>query len=294
MKFTATVISLALLLAGSVEAHAHIQARSHYRRGPSATYSPPAATSTAVSTPAPTSPAPSNGNGANKRGLAFNDDGLTKNFNSQKIVWAYNWAPTHQGSLPDGVIYFPMLWSADGSKTATWNDDATAAIAAGATHLLGFNEPDLGAQANMSPEDAAKAWMTYMQPFAGKAKLVAPAITNGAPPAMGTGWLDRFIAACTECQIDAWAIHIYDSASNVGYFKNYISDFVAKYGKETLVTEFGASGSTQDQQNFLAEMLPFLDGLDGVTHYAYFGVLPGSLVNSDGSRTPIGDSYVSI
>lgn len=30
-----------------------------------------------------------------------------------------------------------MLWSDDSSHTNTWNDDATAAIANGATHLLG-------------------------------------------------------------------------------------------------------------------------------------------------------------
>jgi hypothetical protein len=35
--------------------------------------------------------------------------------------------------------------------------------------------------------------MQYMQPFAGKVKLVSPAITNGAPPAMGTGWLDSCV-----------------------------------------------------------------------------------------------------
>ena len=88
----------------------------------------------------------------------------------------------------------------------------------------------------MSPEAAASAWMTYMEPFHGKATLVGPAITNGGPP-MGTAWLDNFIAACTQCHIDALAIHIYDSATNVGYYKNYISGIGTKYGKPVLVTE---------------------------------------------------------
>jgi hypothetical protein len=55
-----------------------------------------------------------------------------------------------------------------------------------------------------------------------RAKLVSPAVTNGAAP-MGLAWLDSFFAACSGCQIDAVAIHIYDSATNIAYFKNYIS-----------------------------------------------------------------------
>jgi hypothetical protein len=62
-----------------------------------------------------------------------------------------------------------------------------------------------------------------MQPFAGKAKLVSPAVTNGAAP-LGLDWLDRFFAACKGCTVDVIAIHIYDSPTNTAYFKKYISD----------------------------------------------------------------------
>jgi hypothetical protein len=109
----------------------------------------------------------------------------------------------------------------DANHISGWDDAANAAIGAGATHLLGFNEPDLNTQANMSPQAAADAWRQHMQPYAGRAKLVSPAITNGAPP-MGTGWMDAFLVACTGCQIDAIAIHIYDSASNVPYFQTCV------------------------------------------------------------------------
>lgn len=81
----------------------------------------------------------------------------------------------------------------------------------------------------MSPESAAQAFQTYMNPFSGKAKLIGPAVTNGAAP-MGTAWLDNFIAACNgQCKLDGHAFHIYDSASNMDYFKKYITDFVNKY-----------------------------------------------------------------
>lgn len=88
--------------------------------------------------------------------------------------------------------------------------------------IYSFNEPDHSAQANLSPAAAAAAWKQYIQPFAGKVKLVSPAVTNGAAP-MGLTWLDNFMSACSGCTIDAVAIHIYDSATNVDYFKNYIT-----------------------------------------------------------------------
>ena len=84
--------------------------------------------------------------------------------------------------------------------------------------------------------------MTYMQPFAGQATLVGPAITNGGAP-LGTAWLDQFMAACDKlgCTVDAIAAHIYDSATNIGYYKNYIADLGTRYKRPTLVTEFGAA-----------------------------------------------------
>lgn len=99
-----------------------------------------------------------------------------------------------------------------------------------------FNEPDLAQQANLSPAAAAAAWKQYIQPFAGKAKLCTPAITNGPAP-MGQAWLDQFLSACTGCTIDCIAIHIYDSATNAAYFKNYISGVGTKYKKPVWVTE---------------------------------------------------------
>ena len=54
-----------------------------------------------------------------------------------RIKWAYNWAPTHTGSLNSGVEYVPMLWGTDANHASGWADHANAAIAAGSTHLLG-------------------------------------------------------------------------------------------------------------------------------------------------------------
>ncbi|OSC98855.1 glycoside hydrolase family 128 protein [Trametes coccinea BRFM310] len=292
MKFAAaSLVSIALLLASSAQGAQHMQKKHHRRTGPSATFSQPAPTTTAAA-PAPTST--STGSGTIKRGLSFNDASLTKDFTSKQVSWAYNWDSSFSGSLPDGVVYFPMLWSADPSHSAQWADNANAAIAKGSTHLLFINEPDLSSQSNTSPQDAAQQWMQFMQPFAGKANLVSPAITNGAPP-MGTGWMDEFLAECEKlgCQVDSIAAHIYDSATNVAYYQSYITDLGTRYNRSVLITEFGASGTVEQQQAFLQQMVPFLDNLDSVSHYAWFMTAVGNLVNSDASLSSLGETYVS-
>jgi hypothetical protein len=153
-------------------------------------------THTSVAAPAPSThtssaaaPAPTSGANSGKRGLGFNDVSAATPF-GKAASFAYNWYSSCGAGLPAGVEYVPMLWGADATHVNSWAADAQKGIDAGARHLLGFNEPDLGAQSNLSPQAAAAAWKAHMQPFAGKAKLVSPAITNGAPPAMGTGWLD--------------------------------------------------------------------------------------------------------
>ncbi len=136
--------------------------------------------------------------------------------------------------------------------------------------------------------------MQFMQPFAGRATLVSPAITNGAPPAMGTGWMDSFLNECNKlgCRVDAIAVHIYDSATNIAYYKQYVTD-LGKYNRPVLLTEFGAAGALDQQQQFLREFIPFLNGVSHVSHFAWFMTAVGNLVNQDASLTALGQTYVS-
>ncbi|KAH9916736.1 uncharacterized protein BXZ73DRAFT_53681, partial [Epithele typhae] len=240
---------------------------------------------------------PATNNGV-KRGLSFNDASLLKGFTSgqvkHKASWAYNWASS-TSSLPSGMNFFPMLWGSSSDHTSVWMKNAQAAIDAGSTHLLFLNEPDLSSQSNVDPATAAKLWMQYMQPFAGKATLVSPAITNSGSSGQGTSWMDSFISQCNKlgCQVDAIAAHIYSDASAVDYFKSYISG-LSKYGKPVLMTEIGtSSGSASQQAALVDELVPFLDGLDSVSHYAWFMAGPGFLVNNDGSLTSLGQTYQS-
>jgi len=180
-----------------------------------------------------------------KRGVPYNDVDAVAPF-AGKISWAYNWGSSPDGTLPSGVQYIPMMWSPSNGGT-TWNAAATSAIASGSDTLLGFNEPDLGAQANLSVDAAVKGWNSLMEPFKCKARLAAPAVTNGGAP-MGLTYLKSFLAACSGCTIDVVPIHWYDSPTNVAYFKQYIADAYAAGGNRPLwITEFGFTTGTDAQ-----------------------------------------------
>lgn len=224
-----------------------------------------------------------------KRGLAFNHVSAATPF-ANVASWGYDWSPLKDGKLPAGIEYVPMLWGTDANHLNGYSD-AIKSYGSNIKCLLGFNEPDLSSQSNMSPAAAAAAWKKYIQPYAGKLKLISPAVTNGAAP-LGLAWLDKFMSACSGCTIDAVAIHIYDSATNVDYFKSYITGAYNRYKKPIWVTEFAGSGTTAQQQQFIKTMTAWLDSQSFVHRYAYFADIEGSLV-SGGSLTAIGKAYAS-
>jgi hypothetical protein len=134
-----------------------------------------------------------------------------------------------------------------------------------------------------------------MEPFACKARLGAPAVTNGPSP-MGLAWLSNFVGACTGCTIDFVPIHWYDSATNVDYFKSYIQQAYTAGGNRPIwITEFGASGSDAEITTFMNTVLPWLDSQPYVERYAYFMAGAGTLIDSSGSGlSAIGNAYNTI
>lgn len=256
-------------------------------------YGSSSAASSSSSAPSASASSYSSGSSkSGKRGVAYNDASLTDCLiSSPSISWGFNWGSSSSG-LSDSVKYIPTMWGLKPDFTNGWSDAANKAIESGSTHLFSFNEPDLPAQANMSPEDAASAWKTYMEPFAGKAKLCAPSVTNGGG-SMGLNWLSSFLESCSDCTIDCVNIHWYDSAENTEYFKSHIDDAAKIAGdKKIFVSEFGATGSDDQISSFLETVMPWMDSNDSVDGYAYFMASEGKLV-SGGEQSAIGKTYAS-
>lgn len=245
---------------------------------------------------AATSSSSSSGSGSGKRGLGYNDASLLTCFDgSSEISWAYNWESSSKGLT--GFTYIPTLWGDSDTYTSSWSENAKSAISSGSTHLFSFNEPDLSAQANLSPSAAAQAYKTYMNPLSGQAKLCAPAVTNGvgtdsAP--MGIPWLKEFNSACGDsCKIDCYNFHWYDSASNVDYFKEYVNNATSLAGdKPVWISEFGATGSDEEINSFLEEVMPWMDSNDQIAGYAYYMASSGLLITGTEPST-YGTTYKS-
>ncbi|KAE8353613.1 hypothetical protein BDV28DRAFT_132813 [Aspergillus coremiiformis] len=234
-----------------------------------------------------------------KRGAAYNHLSDVQSLHQNGgISWAYDWNMVSSGNLPAGVEFVPMLW---GSKMfGDWFSTIPTVLASGASYIMGFNEPDVSAQASMTPADAADSYAKYITPFSGQAKLVTPAVSNAGGPNMGLGWMRQFLDACTHCSMSVLAVHWYgDSADEFKIFVTQAQELAASYGlQETWVTEFALNsainpgGDVQGSASFLTEVIPWLDSQSGINRYAYFMCADGFLLQGT-DLSPSGKAYLS-
>src|SRR5579862_4177432 len=68
-------------------------------------------------------------------------------------TWIYNWSGTTELHIPSDVEYVPMVWGGHDNHSA-----AQTKVAPGARELLGFNEPDLSGQGNLTVDEAVAQW----------------------------------------------------------------------------------------------------------------------------------------
>lgn len=160
--------------------------------------------------------------------------------------------------------------------------------------LLGFNEPDIAAQANISPDTAVQLWRKHILPIKGSLRFGSPAVSNGAN---GLPWLKEFMSKCTDCSVDFIACHWY--GPDFSNFESYVKSVIKSFpGKKIWITEFALElSASQDQQNsFIKKAQKFLDGQSEVERYSWFGAFRGkdgnNLITSDGKLTPVGSTYL--
>lgn len=143
----------------------------------------------------------------------------------------------------------------------------------------------------MDVQTAVAYHQQYMQPFAGKALIGAPAVTNAAGTdanPMGLQYLEYFIGNCTNCTIDFINIHWYSNKyAGASYFEYHVNQARAvAAGRPIWITEFGLDNSFSytdaELQGFLKQVMPWLDQQEDVARYAYFMDAPGILINSAG------------
>ncbi|KAJ6089911.1 hypothetical protein N7467_005127 [Penicillium canescens] len=231
---------------------------------------------------------------SSKRGAAYNDITTVSALSSSNTIsWAYNWAGSLSGSLPTGVEFVPMLWGA--RDFGGWATTIQTVLSSGSNYIMGFNEPDIASQANMSPSDAASYYQTYITPYSGQAKLITPATTSSTTDGQGLSWMNSFMDSCSSCGITGMAVHWYGNTADE--FKSFVTEAISTASNHNLsevwITEFALAADINGSSDlaattaFLNEVIPWLDQQTGVTRYSYFMcaenyLLSGSALNQAG------------
>jgi hypothetical protein len=199
--------------------------------------------------------------------------------------WFYTWATSPDGiRAPAGVSFVPMIWGAGAVTPA-----ALAQVRREGHVLLGFNEPDLASQSNMTVSQALALWPQLM---ATGMRLGSPAVASGG--ATPGGWLDQFIrgAAARHYRVSFIALHWYGAdfatGAAVSQLRSYLQAVWTRYHKPIWLTEFalarfGATAvfpSPARQAAFVTAATAMLQRLPYLWRYAWFA-LPAT--SGDGS-----------
>jgi hypothetical protein len=204
-------------------------------------------------------------------------------------------------------------------------DSRTESVISGlpqsSTHLLTFNEPD-GTEgsggSSIKPEDAAKAYIDYVVPFrngnsGGRDWKISHPSTTGSPN--GLDWLRRFNESCYEldeengCPTDFIAAHWYGNFDGLAAWLETLDEFYNGNSSRNeplkiWVTEMGLpQQSAEDTVNMMNRTLPYLDDLDYVEKYSWFGAFRTddanewtgdgvALFDDDGGLTELGTLYL--
>ncbi|MEU5964188.1 glycoside hydrolase family protein [Micromonospora parva] len=275
---------------------------------PTATASPARATPTPPPTPAvrpttgrPVAPAAPAATSKRKGVGVWTFDGVSQALADSGAGWYYTWDVAHASvTSPKGVEFVPMIWGAK-SVTASNLEKAKS----NGRYLLGFNEPDMNGQAEMTVEQALELWP----------RLQATGLPLGSPAVAWGGdrpgeWLDRFMAGAKQrgYRVDFIALHWYGgdftTANAVNQLRSYLQAVHDRYGLPIWLTEFalidfsdGVRFPTQAQQAaFLTAATRMLGGLSWLQRYAWFG-LPATdkdqtgLFRTGGTATAVGRAY---
>ncbi len=225
---------------------------------------------------------------AGKKGVAGNiEPGLS-------VDWLYNWNLDRNSPLD--WEYTPIR------QVRYWPDLNQDWKVRGATHVLGYNEPDHTDQANMTVAEAISSWPDLLWPGL---RVGAPAVSDG-----GLGWLYDFMAQADGAglRVDFVPVHYYRCYGNAGdpagtatQFYNYLKGIYDVVKRPLWVTEWNnganwtgcADPTFAQQQQAVAAMIQMLDDAPFVERYAIYNWVEDvrRVKWDDGSLTAAGATY---
>ncbi len=218
-----------------------------------------------------------------KRGLG--DTGASYgDLQAENASWYYTWGTGAGSPGTYNANFYPMFWSAPSQTTIN------AGLAYNPNYILGFNEPDVSSQSNMSVAQALSSWsgissstIAYNTAHGTNVQLVSPAVSDTST---GEAWLQSFMSQATTAgyKVDAVAFHWYDDDTTNG--AQAAADFESKvlwyhntFNKPVFITEFADHdwGGTYSQASMIAAnaqmlsiVIPWMDSQSFVLGYSYY------------------------
>ncbi|KAJ6587210.1 glycosyl hydrolase catalytic core-domain-containing protein [Mycena vulgaris] len=244
---------------------------------------------------------------SSKAGIAGGGDGnqdMLQFTSTGKVSWYYTWGMFSVDGTE--LEFVPMLWGQ--KQIAQWTDPTDGINATIAqqkpTALLGMNEPQEKGQSNLTPQEGADMWKTYIEPFHAQGLRLGGPAPSSAPS--GKKWIQDFLTACNGgCTVDFIALHYYDV--NATAFAEYLTDFHDTFQRPIWVTEWacqnfnnGPQCTAPETAEFLNQSQAFMDAQDWVERYAWYGVMRDlggvnpndAMMDSNGKITDLGKQYI--
>jgi hypothetical protein len=236
--------------------------------------------------------------------------GVNTDLAASGASWYYNWSATPNGiDTPSGVAFVPMIKGPSNVNTVTLNQ-----VKHEGNYLLGFNEPDVANEANLSVNQALALWPKLE---ATGMELGSPAVSYGTNKT--TSWLGQFMtgARARGYRVNFITVHWYGQhhwtspATNVSELKSYLEQTYALYHLPIWITEFSLINFSSarpvyppqaQEAAFLTAATKMLDGLPFIQRYAWYtltGAQSGgtTILYSDGGNsaaTAVGRAYKEI
>ncbi|KAK2604742.1 hypothetical protein N8I77_007643 [Diaporthe amygdali] len=234
-------------------------------------------------------------NSTSKRGLAYLGDSHEGDVNlllspNSAISWYYTWSAYPASNVNTTLNFVPLIHGVDDASSSDVQS-AINSLPATSTHLLTFNEPDgttSSGGSSISPSDAAKAYIDNIVPLRTSSSrswnISHPSVTGSEN---GLNWLRDFTSACRDidpdngCPTDFVALHWYGNfeglASWIGTIREFYTNSSSNGAADADNLKFWITEMAlpqQDEDDTVAMMnqsLSYLDSLDYVQHYAWFG-----------------------
>ena len=243
----------------------------------------------------------------NKKGVCYTNTTQRWSHRTSQLGahWMYSWGNLLRDEVPENVEYVPMFWGA-GSVNAQNLTRIQGLINQGKVkYVLGFNEPDGAAQANMTVDQAIALWPSLE---ALGVPLISPATVSPT-----NAWMKEFMQKADQLglRVDYIGVHHYGGPSTTAFISK-LKETYEMYGKRKIwVTEFAVADwtattpaankySPQEISAFVNESLKALDEIDWVFRYSWFDgknapVATSSLYENDNTTlTQVGQAYANI